>query len=134
MDYNPFLPEIQENPYPHYAYLRRHAPVYHIASLGWWAVARYDDVLSITKNPGVFSSYDQMATFLGEELNFCPGALNAIDPPAHTRLRKLVNKAFTPRMVPVSRRGFVPWLISSLPASPLRGNVISSPSSPARFR
>jgi len=42
MDYNPFSPEVQDNPYPYYAYLRQHAPVYQISGVGAWAVSRYD--------------------------------------------------------------------------------------------
>lgn len=42
MDYNPFLPEVQQNPYPYYAYLRQHAPVYHVPGLGFWAVSCYE--------------------------------------------------------------------------------------------
>lgn len=99
MDYNPFLPAVTDNPHPYYAYLRQHAPVYQIPSLGWWAVARYDDVLTITRDHDVFSSEAQMAKMLEADLNFAPGALNGIDPPVHTRLRKLANRAFTPRMV-----------------------------------
>lgn len=98
MDYNPFLPGVKENPYPYYAYLRRHTPVYHIESLGWWAVTRYEDVLSVLKNPDPFSSVATMSAALGE-FNFAPEVIIAMDPPAHTRLRKLANRAFTPRMV-----------------------------------
>jgi len=51
LDYNPFLPEVRENPYPYYAELRRHAPVYQAPGVGCWAISRYDDVLSIFKQP-----------------------------------------------------------------------------------
>lgn len=98
MNYNPFLPEVKENPYPYYAYLRRHAPAYQIEGIGWWAITRYDDVLSILRNPETFSSAIMMVAVMGE-FNFAPEAIIGMDPPAHTRLRKLVNRAFTPRLV-----------------------------------
>ncbi|MGH7964900.1 MAG: cytochrome P450 [Candidatus Binatia bacterium] len=101
MDYNPFLPEVQENPYPYYAYLREHAPVYQVPGVGMWAVSRYDDVLSIIKNPQVFSNAIVASAPMGDFNPFPPEAppLLAYDPPDHTRLRKLANRAFTPRRV-----------------------------------
>ncbi|MGH7962026.1 MAG: cytochrome P450 [Candidatus Binatia bacterium] len=101
MDYNPSSPAVQQNPYPYYAYLRQHAPVYQIPDVGFWAVSRYQDVLSILKNPQVFSSAAHSPTMFGESNPFPPGAPAMIgtDPPDHTRLRKLVNRAFTPRRI-----------------------------------
>lgn len=101
MDYNPFSPEVRKNPYPYYAYLRRHAPVYQIPGVGFWAFSRYDDVMSMVRNPQVFSSATLYTTMTGDLNPFPPNAppLVGIDPPDHTRLRKLVNRAFTPRRV-----------------------------------
>lgn len=100
MDYNPFLAEVKANPYPYYAHLRREAPVYQVADAGFWAVSRYDDVLYVLRNPQLFSSTVLIAALLGD-LNPVPEAANLIasDPPVHTRLRKLVNRAFTPRLI-----------------------------------
>ena len=100
MQYNPFLPEVKANPYPYYTYLRQHAPVYQVEATGFWAVCRYDDVLYVLRNPQLFSSSILIAALLGD-LNPVPEAANLIasDPPVHTRLRKLVNRAFTPRLI-----------------------------------
>lgn len=100
MDYNPFLPEVKADPYPYYAHLRRQAPVYHVEAAGLWAVSRYDDVLYVLRNPSLFSSTVLIAALLGD-LNPVPEAANLIasDPPVHSRLRKLVNRAFTPRLI-----------------------------------
>src|SRR5437879_6382450 len=101
MEYNPFLPEVRENPYPYYAYLRQHAPVYQVPGVGFWAISRYEDVFAILKNPQMFSSANFMAAFL-DDLNPFPPEAPAIvscDPPDHTRMRKLVNRAFTPRRI-----------------------------------
>jgi len=99
MDYNPFLPEVQANPYPYFAYMRSHAPVYEVPGIGW-AISRYDDVVSVIKNPQLFSSAMLFPTLLGE---LSPRALSSSmvssDPPVHTRLRKLANRAFTPRRI-----------------------------------
>jgi len=101
MDYNPFLPEVQHNPYPYYAELRRHAPVYQVEGVGFWAVSRYDDVYSILRNPQVFPSSVLVAVAMGDSNPFPPEAPAIIgcDPPDHTRLRKLANRAFTPRRI-----------------------------------
>lgn len=100
MEYNPMLPEVKENPYPYYAYLRGHAPAYQIEGLGFWALSRYDDIDFVLKNPSFFSSSTFLANMLGD-LNPVPEApsLVSCDPPDHTRLRKLINKAFTPRII-----------------------------------
>lgn len=101
MEYNPFLPEVRENPYPYYAYLRQHAPVHQVKDMGYWVITRYDDVFSALRNPQVFSSSFFMAALMGEFSPFLAEVplMIGCDPPNHTRLRKLVNRAFTPRRI-----------------------------------
>ncbi|MBI3246390.1 MAG: cytochrome P450 [Deltaproteobacteria bacterium] len=100
MDYNPLSPEAIENPYPYYAYLREHAPVYWIAPLQAWALSRYADVDFALRNPQIFSSSEFTTQTLGE-LNPTPEVPWILDmnPPDHTRLRKLANKGFLPRLI-----------------------------------
>lgn len=100
MEFNPFLPEVVENPFPYYSYLRQHAPVYQVPGVGFWVVSRYDDVLSLLRNPQLFAS-NLFAGVAGDLNPFPPEAPGLLDtnPPVHTRLRKLVNRAFTPRRV-----------------------------------
>lgn len=101
MNYNPLVPEVQENPYPYYAYLRRHAPVYKVEPQGWWAIARYDDIMSVVRSPQLFSSQHFFAGLTLEDSDplLQDPIIMSLDPPAHTRLRKLANRAFTPRIV-----------------------------------
>jgi len=99
MEFNPYLPAVVDNPYPYYAYLRKHAPVYQVPGVGFWVVSRYDDVLSLFKNYEVFASN---AYAVCGELNPFPAmapALTDISPPVYTRQRRLVNRAFTPRRI-----------------------------------
>jgi cytochrome P450 len=107
MEYNPLVPEVKANPYPYYAALRETAPAYYVESLDCWAISRYADVNHVLRTPKLFSSEILFTALLGE-MNPVPEALCLIssDPPDHTRLRKLVNKAFTPRIV----RSLRPWV------------------------
>jgi cytochrome P450 len=100
MDYNPLSPEVMNNPYSYYAYLRAHAPVYWIEPLQAWALSRYADVDFALRNPQIFPSSVFTAQTLGD-LNPTPEVPWILDmnPPDHTRLRKLVNKGFLPRLI-----------------------------------
>jgi cytochrome P450 len=100
VEFNPLAPEVKQNPYPYFKDLREHAPVYWVESLQSWAVSRYDDVAYVAKNTQLFSSAPIIPAILGDQ-NPVPEVkwLISADPPAHTSLRRLVNKAFTPRMV-----------------------------------
>jgi cytochrome P450 family 109 len=102
MEYNPVSPEVQENPYPYYAFLREHHPVAWIEPVRSWILSRYEDVDYAIKNAQIFSSAKWIGQSLGD-LNPVPEVpwMIETDPPDHTRLRKLVGKAFTPRMVSV---------------------------------
>jgi cytochrome P450 len=121
MDYNPFAPAVKENPYPYYAYLRRHAPVYQVEPFGFRAISRYNDVDYVVRNPQIFSSAALFTVMLGD-LNPVPEAPSLIssDPPVHTRLRKLVNRAFTPRLISALEpriREITSQLIAQVPGS-----------------
>jgi len=100
MDYNPLAPEVIENPYPYYAELRNKAPVAWIEPLQAWAISRYADVDFALRNPQIFSSSEFTKQTLGD-LNPVPEVPWILDmnPPDHTRLRKLVNKGFLPRLI-----------------------------------
>lgn len=100
MDYNPLLPEVMNDPYPYYTELRNKAPVAWIEPLQGWAVSRYVDVDFALRNPQIFSSSVFTAQTLGD-LNPAPEVPWILDmnPPDHTRLRKLVNKGFLPRLI-----------------------------------
>jgi cytochrome P450 len=67
---------------------------------GFWAVTHYQDVLTASRNPQRFIS--GKGTSIGDmpaELNEFFGSMINMDPPRHTKLRLIVNRGFTPRMV-----------------------------------
>jgi cytochrome P450 len=94
-------PAVRASPYPHYAELRRNAPVSQVEPGNMWVASRYEDVMTVFKNPQLYSSEGFRAAFLKPWLTYNPLAesLPFMDPPKHTRLRALVNKAFTPAML-----------------------------------
>jgi cytochrome P450 len=92
--YDPFAPEVKEDPYPYYAWLRSEHPAYEVPGKGIWAISRYADVVAAARNVAVFSS----AQGIGPEKLSLPMMITQ-DPPEHRRLRALAGKAFTPRMV-----------------------------------
>jgi len=96
-------PRFKANPYPFYARLRAEAPVYRVKLPFWGAVClvtRYDDVLQVIKDERFANDWSPRMPWL--LLRFARpltrGMLNR-DPPDHTRLRNLVQKAFTSRLV-----------------------------------
>src|SRR4051794_6261913 len=104
--YNPFEPGFAENPYPQYHAMREHEPV-HESPFGIWLLFRYDDVLRFLRDPSLSvedanAKPTLLAQFADEVLGADrerergSGAMLTRDPPDHTRLRKLVSKAFTP--------------------------------------
>jgi cytochrome P450 len=104
--FNPWLPEIHADPYPVYRRLREEDPV-HQPFPGVWILSRHRDVASMLRNPDLSSDrrnspvYEEFIRALPVEPD--EGALTPsmlfLDPPDHDRLRRLANKAFTPRAV-----------------------------------
>jgi len=100
MELDPFDPAFQADPWPVYRWLRDHAPLHHDARRGFWALSRFRDVVAASQDWATYSSAE--GTLL-ERLD--PSLLTATpmmlftDPPRHDRLRRLVQKAFTPRRV-----------------------------------
>ena len=93
--YDPFAPDVQRDPYPYYAQLRRQAPVSPVVGRGMWAVSRYSDVSAALKRPELFSS----SIMADREPLPASETLLGSDPPAHTLLRKRVERSFSPRRV-----------------------------------
>jgi cytochrome P450 len=106
--FDPFAPGFTDDPYPQYATMRAEAPVYE-HPFGFWLLTRYDDVSWLLR-AGLSVEDDKVAADslfrrLREEMygDGAPraGAVSMLDrdPPDHTRLRRLVSKAFTPRAI-----------------------------------
>ncbi len=99
--FDPMDPEFVANPYPVYARLRAEDPV-HQSPRGFWVLTRYEDVATVLRDS--ILAKEPLAAFVAARFGVAvpPGVgLSMLDrdPPDHTRLRSLVSKAFTPRVV-----------------------------------
>ena len=102
-----FDPDAYADGVPHetFARLRREAPVYRHEQPGaapFWAVTRYRDIVAVSRDWATYSS-ERRGALLGEppEEVLATQRLMMLnmDPPRHSKLRALVNKGFTPRMI-----------------------------------
>ena len=104
-------PRFTDDPYPVYARLREEAPVYWSPYFGQWLVSRGELVTEIARTWEIFSSVGWDSFFLSQlpdDLrpqiptvidHFRTVNISTTDPPVHTRLRRLLSKAFTPRRI-----------------------------------
>ena len=111
-DFNPFLPEYRVDPYPFYRVLQAKHRVFVGRLLGTHVLSHYDDIVAVlgdarfSVNRQEADIVRRLQPFRGLSPEFT-GAIERTllmtDPPDHTRLRRLVNKAFTPRVVEALR-------------------------------
>lgn len=100
-------PLIRNNPFPFYRALREQCPVYYDPGIDTWLVTRYEDAQTVLRDPinyslehGYQDRYangfvDELAEIMNRDGGGFIRDIIACDPPAHTRLRRLLEKAFT---------------------------------------
>lgn len=130
MGFNPLAPGFRENPYPIYNQMRDHTP--HFETPFGLVLSRYHDIASILRDPRASSDgrkTPQFAEFvaaqglnLDEEMSRTQSFLG-LDPPDHTRLRALVSKAFTPRVVEGLRPRIAKFVDEVLDSVAVRGEM-----------
>ena len=135
-------PSFTTDPYPVYARLRDEAPVYWSPYFGQWLVSRGELVAEIARTWEVFSSVGWDSFFLSqlpENLrpdiptvidHFRTVNISTTDPPVHTRLRRLLSKAFTPRRI-ATLEGRVRAITGRLLDEICAGGADSVPTEPA---
>jgi cytochrome P450 len=97
--YDPWDYAIDADPYPVWKRLRDEAPVYWNEEHRFFALSRYDDVLDgLLASDTFVSSHGIVLEMIGDQDYEIPMMI-MMDPPGHTKLRKLVSRAFTPRRV-----------------------------------
>ena len=99
---------IEGIPHEWFTYLRKNAPIHHFPEPhgpGYWVFSKYDDVVAIGRDAKRFSSDQRRGGVVGiEEMPDQPDweggqLMLTMDPPFHTRHRRLVNRGFTPKMI-----------------------------------
>jgi cytochrome P450 len=107
--FDPFAPGFTDDPYPQYARMREQAPVYQ-HPFGFWLLTGYEDVSWLLRAQGLSVEDDNVAadnpmrllreaTYGNSTQETAALSMLDRDAPDHTRLRKLVSKAFTPRAI-----------------------------------
>lgn len=109
-EFLPFESSYRDNPFPFLAHARQEHPIFFSSAFQMWVVTRYEDVLTVLKNPeqyanqGAFSApvhhTPEVRQLLARTM-FGPasGGLLMSDPPRHTRLRRSLTTAFSARRV-----------------------------------
>lgn len=104
-------PHIRNDPFPFYRALREEKPVYYDAQIDTWLVTRYEDAKTVLLDPVTYSLehgyqdryangfVDELAEIMNRDGGGFVRDIIAVDPPAHTRLRRLIEKAFTAHRV-----------------------------------
>lgn len=121
--------EFLEDPAPTLAWLREHDPV-HRSEYGYWLLTRYDDVAAAFRDPRLSSEWTKKGSLPGMPARPNSGnaaaddafaraqqvvlhSFNMKDPPSHTRIRQLVQQAFT-RAAVDEQRGRITELVDAL--------------------
>ncbi|MGW4794747.1 cytochrome P450 [Nonomuraea sp. NPDC004297] len=110
MAFDPWNPDFVAHPYGAYDELRRQAPVSYYEPTNQWLIARHADVNALLRDRRLGRSYLHVATheefgrpaepeFQEPFWRVIRAGMLDVEPPVHTRLRRLVSRAFTPRMV-----------------------------------
>ncbi len=98
--FDPYSDVYFDDPYDLYKRLRDEAPVSYNPTYKFYTYSRYADVVEASRDWSTYSNeWGHAATqvHLPERPPMAPGSILTIDPPMHERLRKLVNRSFTPR-------------------------------------
>jgi cytochrome P450 len=112
--FNPWSPAFHADPYPAYHRLRTQEPI-HESPFGFLVISRHEDCLALLRDQRFgregFEQLFQAVYGEEEERHRIPRSMLFRDPPDHTRLRSLVNKAFTPRVIE-TMRGHIESLVA----------------------
>jgi cytochrome P450 len=128
--HDPFSPDWQADPAPYLNRLRETDPV-HWSKLGYWVVSRYDDVAALLRDPRLSYANAAMGDIpadvdpddLAAVVRVFTNSFNLMDPPDHTRLRRLVAKAFAAQATERERPRIQATVDELLDAAERRGEM-----------
>ena len=115
LDLDPRNPAFFENPYPVYEQIRALSPVFYWKQYGFWCFMNHDDVSALLRDRRLGRQITHIASKASLGIAEAPDhvkpfydvddrSLLQLEPPAHTRLRLLINRAFVSRQVERLRR------------------------------
>jgi cytochrome P450 len=125
-DIEKLTPDFYVDPYPTYRALREHEPVKRLPN-GSYFLTRYDDLVSAYKSTKLFSSDKkrEFAPKYGSSLLYEHHTTSLVfnDPPAHTRVRRLIMGALSPRAIAGMEPDLIALIDRLLDALAVKGNV-----------
>jgi cytochrome P450 len=96
--WDPYRPDLNDDPYPTYARLRNKAPLYHNEEYGFYALSRFADIDRYFADTKIFSSArGDVLEFIKANMEVPKGMFIWEDPPVHTAYRNVVSRVFTPK-------------------------------------
>lgn len=93
LTFNPFLPSVREDPYPVYQALREAEPIHRSSFMDLWLLTRYQDVERLLRDLRFTSDKRLWSSLPPLDSAYIPSMLS-VDPPDHSRLRRLVSRQF----------------------------------------
>ncbi|MFT5033248.1 MAG: cytochrome P450 [Bermanella sp.] len=97
--FDPYAHEVHHDPYPYYAKMRQHAPVYYNEQHGYWLLSKWDDCQAAFRDFRTFSSSAGPALEANQDANAGYPMFINMDPPQHTRIRKLIQALMLPQRI-----------------------------------
>jgi cytochrome P450 len=98
--WDPFTPELRDDPYPLWKRMRDEAPLWHNERHDFWVLSRYHDIEAAHQDPVTYSSsHGTTIEMMPPEPFPDSGMIIWLDPPKHTLMRHLVSRAFTKRRI-----------------------------------
>ena len=99
MEYDPFSPVFQADPFPVYRWMRDEAPVFYSEKWNWWALSRFDDVRTAALDPATYLSFEGIDIDDTAKDQNPPGFLPNVDNPRHDQIRAVVQPPLLPGRV-----------------------------------
>ncbi|MGE0385413.1 MAG: cytochrome P450 [Gammaproteobacteria bacterium] len=122
--YDPYMPQIMDDPYPIYARLRREQPVYYMERFDAWALALFQDICTASEDTVNYTSVPGTSDRMLLERRQQPfEMINSMDPPAHTQLRGRLFGYFGPRAARALQERIRQWASECLDRHLDRGNI-----------
>ncbi|MEK8110144.1 hypothetical protein NKG94_49210 [Micromonospora sp. M12] len=133
-DLDALLTHLPEDPYPLYDVLRNKGRVLWLDGAQRWLVTGHEETLAVLRHPRMSSDRSRWDGYRPSPGYDRSAGMFTMDPPGHTRLRGLVQRAFTARVLEGLRPRVQQLVTEFLDTAEKRGRSTSSPTSPGRCR